>query len=369
MLKGNDKISSNQMMFILLTTIIGVGILSLPRNVAEKAGTDGWILIILGGITACILTTISVKLVNMFTNKTIVEFGRELITTPVSNVVSIILFTYFVIFSAFEVRIFAEVVKMFLLDDTPTEIIIISMLFVSAYLVRGGIEGLARMAELILPIVIIPVFLLLLSLLPDLDFTNLLPIFRTNPLDIIKSVHITFFSFMGYELILLFSAYVKDTENLMKFNILSILIATFVYIAFFVVVLSRFGENETKRLLWPTLSLMKTIDLPGAFIENIEGIVMGLWVLSVFTSLSPFYYSAALILCKLFRLREHKYFVLPIMPIIYILSLVPDNIASAYDLMEKFTNYLGTFVVIIIPIVYLIVALIRKREKGAANNG
>ncbi|WP_427337804.1 GerAB/ArcD/ProY family transporter [Caloranaerobacter sp. DY30410] len=369
MLKGNDKISANQVMFILLTTIIGVGILSLPRNAAQKASTDGWILIILGGITACIFTAVSVKLVKLFTNKTIVEFGRELVTTPVSNVISIILFIHFVIFSAFEIRIFAEVVKMFLLDDTPTEIIIISMLLVSAYLVRGGIEGLARMAELILPIVIIPVFLLLLSLIPDLDFTNLLPLFRTNPLDIIKSVHITFFSFMGYELILLISAYVKDTENLMKFNILSILIVMFVYIVFFVVSLSRFGENEVKHLLWPTLSLMKTIDLPGAFIENIEGIVMGLWVLSVFASLSPFYYSAALILCKLCRLKEHKYFVLPIMPFIYMLSLALDNIASVYDVMEKITSYLGTSVVVVIPVVYLIVALIKKKRKRAANNG
>lgn len=368
MLKGNDKISANQVMFILLTTIIGVGILSLPRSVVESASTDGWISIILGGILACIFTVISINLVKLFPGKTIMEFGRELASSPISNAITIFLFIYFVVFSAFEVRVFAEVVKMFLLHDTPTEIIIISMLLVSAYLIRGGIEGLARMAELILPIVIIPVLFLFLSLVPQLDFTNLLPLFRTNPIDIIKSVHVTFFSFMGYELILIITAYVKDTENLLKFNLLAISIVTFFYLAFFMVTLSRFGKNEMKHLLWPTLSLMKTIDLPGAFIENIEGIVMGLWVLVVFTTLSPLYYVSALILCKLFSLKEHKYFVLPIMPFIYILSLIPDNIALTYDLMEKFANYLGTFVVVILPTIYFIVALIKKRTKGAANN-
>ncbi|QIB27732.1 GerAB/ArcD/ProY family transporter [Caloranaerobacter azorensis] len=367
MLKGNDKISSNQVMFILLTTIIGVGILSLPREAVEKAGTDGSILIILGGIVACIFTVISVKLVTLFTNKTIVEFGREIVTTPISNIVSIIFFIYYIIISAFEVRILAEVVKMFLLDDTPTEVIIISILLVSAYLVRGGIEGLARMAELILPIVIIPVFLLLLSLIPDLDFTNLLPLFRTNPWDIIKSVYVPFFSFIGYELVLFMAAYVKDTENLMKFNVLSILLVTFVYVVFFIVSLCRFGVNEVKHLLWPILSIMKTIDLPGAFIENIEGIVMGLWVLSVFASLSPFYYSSALILCKLFGLKEHRYFVLPIMPFIYALSLAFDNIATVYDIMGKSINYIGIFTVIAVPTIYLIVALIKKRKEPSDN--
>ncbi|RKD30919.1 GerAB/ArcD/ProY family transporter [Thermohalobacter berrensis] len=370
MIGGNDKISNSQIVFILITTIVGVGILSLPSALVERVGSDGWISIIIGSILVSILVAIATILTSYYPGKTVIEFGREIVSTPVSDIISFLFIVYFVVISAFTVRIFAEVVKMFLLDKTPTEVIIMTMLFTVAYIVRGGIEGIGRMAEIILPVVILPLLLLFIAIIPDLDFTNLLPVFRTSFTDIVKTIPLTFFSFMGYELILFFMAYVDKPKNSTAKNIAAIVIVTLIYLIFFTVTLARFGQNEVRDLLWPSLSLVRSVDLPGFFIENVEAVVMGLWVLNVFASLSPVYYGAVLTLTKLLRANEHKYFVLPLLPFIYILSLVPDNLASVYTMMDMFIYYYTTIILIGVPILYFIISLFKKaNKKGVGSNG
>lgn len=366
----NDKISNGQMLAITVSTVIGVGILSLPRVLADAAGTDGWILLIIAGLLAGVMMTIITIVTAKFPNKTAVEFGRNLLTTPISDFISFLYFIYLIIFVAFVVRIFAEIVKMFLLTQTPTEVIIITMLLATAYLSREGIEGIGKMAVLLLPIIIIPIFLMLIVLLPELDPTNILPVFKLDitklPMGILDSI----FAFAGYDLLLLFMCFNNEPKKALKYNLGAIGIITGVYLLVFFIVIMVFGKTETIHLIWPSMSLTEVVQFPGAFIENVQGIVMAQWTLVAFTTLAPLLYGSALIMSKLFRANEHKYFVLPIIPIIYILSLVPDNLVTAYDYVTQATNYLGVFIVIIMPIVLFIITLFKKDpQKGGAKNG
>jgi spore germination protein len=359
----DQKISNVQLAAVVISTIIGIGVLSLPSTVAKELGNDGWILIAASGIVACFLTYLISVITRTYPRKTLVEFGRELVTTPISDLISIIFCIYLVILGSFEVRLFAEVSKMFLLNRTPTEVIIITMLLSTSYIARYGIEGLSRMALLIIPIVIIPLFFLFLTLIPEMDFTNIFPMFRFKFINLIKGIPTTFFSFIGFEFLLIFMAFVDKPKESARYNVFSVAIVTVIYILVFFVTLLRFGSTELHHQIWPTLSLMKIIEFPGAFIENIEGIVMALWVLAAFTSLGPLLYIAALILSKVSRVDEHSYFVLPIIPIIYFLALIPDSLAHLYTYMDLFSFYLGTFITVIIPVIFIVIILIKKRRK------
>jgi len=366
----NDKISNLQMSALLSATMLGVGVLSLPALLADKLKTDGWVLLIINGVIASILVVIINKVARLYPGKTFIQFGKELVTAPAANIILIIFAVYLIGLGAFAVRVFAEVVKMLLLSRTPTEFIIITMLLTTSYIARVGIEGLARMVTIVLPIVLIPIILILISTLPDLDYTNLLPTFRFSLTDLLKGIPTTFFSFIGFEFLLIYLGFVDKPKESVKYGLLSIGAVTFTYLVAFFVTLAHFGEIELTHQLWPVLSLMKTIQIPGAFIENIEGIVMAIWVFGVFTSLAPVLYGIAVILSGLFKAKEHNYFVLPVIPIIYVLSLVPDNLASVYAYMDIFTNYLGTFAIIVVPVVFFIMALFkRKGKKEATDNG
>ncbi|HQA48858.1 MAG TPA: GerAB/ArcD/ProY family transporter, partial [Bacillota bacterium] len=122
-MNDQEKITSNQLMAIMLSTIIGIGILTLPRTVTEAAGPDGWMLVLAGGVVAIILSVVISRLGLMFPGKTVVEYSGDIITKPLGIIFSLGFFTYYVLFCAFEARVFAEVTKQFLLDRTPAEAI------------------------------------------------------------------------------------------------------------------------------------------------------------------------------------------------------------------------------------------------------
>lgn len=370
MIKQNDKISNGQILAIIVSTVIGVGVLSLPRSLVETAGTDGWIFLIMGGLIVGVMVSIITKVTIKYSNETVVEFGRKLLTTPISDFVSFLYFAYLIIFGAFVVRIFAEIVKMFLLVETPTEIIIIAMLLTSAYLCRGGMEAIGKMAVILLPVVVIPILLMVVVLLPDLHPTNIFPMFRFEIKDLTQGIINSIFTFGGFDLLLLFMCFSTQPKKALKYNLWSIGIITFLYLIVFFMSLMVFGQVETTHLIWPSMSLTEVVQFPGAFIENVQGVVMAQWTLVVFSTLAPLLYGAALVLSKLFRANEHKYFVLPIIPVVYFLSLVPDNLAAAYDYVSKSSNYLGVFVVVVLPILLFVMSLFRKGpKKGAAKNG
>ena len=370
MIGKNDKISSLQLAILLINTIIGVGVLSLPNTLAKNLKSDGWVLVIVSGILAIIFTIIVSKLMETYSGKTFVEFGKELVTTPVSFVVSIIFVVYFIGLSAFATRVLGEVVKMYLLLSTPIEVIIMTMLLTTTYAARCGVEVMARMSIIIIIAVSIPIAFLFVAVFMDIEINNLLPVFQFSIMDVIKGIPSVFFSFIGFEFLLIFMAYSANQKKSTKYNVFSIVIIMIIYIFNFMISLGQFGVDELTHQLWPTLSLSQTINIPGAFIENVEGIVMGIWVLIAFTSIAPALYGYSIILSTLFKHKEHKHFVLPLVPIIYIVSLIPDNLVMVYNYMDTFVNYVGTFSAVIVPLTYFIISRFKKNKKrGKASNG
>lgn len=365
--RNNDKISSCQLGFILSVTMIGIGILTLPRTLTEEVGPDGWVVLLLAAIIVFIIGLLMVALMKKFPQQTIVEINNSLMGKFLGGLISIGFFVYCIIFSAIEVRVFGEITKEYLLLNTPIEVLMITLLIAAVYLVRSGIEPIVRMAQIIFPIVIIIALVVILPILPELDLTNLLPILKTPIEKIIKGIPIVLFSFMGIELTLIFSVFVMDVRNIKKHVALSVWIVWAVYMFILIVSVSRFGLIETTHIIWPSLELFKTVDLPGAFIENIEAFVIAIWILSVFMTLVTMYFSASFILSRILKSKEQNYFVLPILPIVYYVALVPDNIAQVADFMDLYSNYLGTFYVILLPLLLLSMSRLKKKKGGKRN--
>jgi spore germination protein len=202
---------------------------------------------------------------------------------------------------------------------------------------------------------------LFLSLIPELDFTNIYPIFPINPIEILKGIRTTLFSFIGIEIILISTAYVKNTDKILRYNILSGIFLGIMYLGTFIVVISEFGRKQTEDLLWPTLLLMKTVDVPGAFLENVDGIIIALWTFISVQILSIVLIQSNILLNKSFKLKELDFLSMPLLPLIYLLALVPDNIDEVYYYIDLFSNYIGVVIILIIPLIIFTFVVITKK--------
>ncbi len=354
-----EKITSNQLVAIMISTIIGIGILTLPRTVTEAAGPDGWLLVLAGGIVVIITSLIIARLGIMFPGHTVVEYSKDVITKPLGILFSLGFFVYFALFSAFEARVFSEVTKQFLLDRTPTEAVVITMLLSSSYLVRKDMATIGRMGEMVIPLFIFPAFIILSTALPDMDFTNLLPFMRTSPLRLLAGMGTIVTSYLGFEALLLFQPLMSRPRDAGKAMVTAIAVITLIYTIVVVASVSIFGLIEVQNLIWPAFSIYRVVEIPGAFIENVHGVIMAIWVVAIYMTLSVFFYAAVTIMARLLSIKEHSFMVLPLAFILYFLALVPDNIPQVYEYLDMFSVYLGIPFGFVLPILIYITAKAR----------
>ena len=363
--RNNDQISSAQLAFTLAITMIGIGILSMPRTLVEKVGPDA-LFVVLGGIViVVVLAFIISKLVTKFPKEGIVEFGNTLLGKFLGTVMALGLFAHFIFFTAIEVRMFGEIIKTYLLLHTPLEVLMISYLLTVVVVVRGGIEPFARMSQILFPIILISSAMAILPMIGELDFTHFLPVFRTPVLDLVKALPLMIFSFLGLELILLFSAFVKDTKNIAKNVMFSAGFTGLIYFVTVAVTIARFGLVETTHMIWPGLEIYKTIDIPGAFIENIQIYVLASWILSVLMTTVGVYYGASLTLSRIIKSPEQGFLAVLMLPVIYYLALMPDGLLQTLEFMDLSSNYLGTLYLVLVPIVLLGMSLFIKKKGGS----
>ncbi|AKL97130.1 spore germination protein GerLB [Clostridium aceticum] len=364
MFSNNDKISVSQMIHILILAMVGVGILDLPRRLVEEGRTDGWIILVLGGLTVLGFSFLHGYIVKGFPGKSYFEIVSLTLTKPAAYFVVAYFFIYFIGITGLVTRFFTDVIKTYALPRTPKEIIILGILLVAAYLNRKGIEVLGRLAELIgIPMGVVILALFAVSW-PEVELGNLLPVFQTPFIEILRGIPFVFFSFLGFEIILVFGMFLNEPHKSTKAGPIAIFVVLMLYILINTSTLGNFGEQQMQHLIWPLLANFETIQLPGAFIENVGIFVMGIWILTVFMTIAPMHLGGNYMITQLFHGREHNYLGLPLLPIIFFVSMWPDSITDVYEYIGILTDYTGYGVVIIIPLMILSSMVIKGKTKG-----
>lgn len=358
--------------FGLFTTIavaiVSVGIFSSPREIIDKVGSDAWIVTLIGGIIAFLLLYLIYMVIKKndfedFTNILQNNFGRGL-----GGAFSMIFAMYSIFIVSLGMREFVEVIKQYLLRQTPTEFILMITILTATYLVRGEIGDLVKFNEISFWIMFIPAFMVFILVAINADFTNILPVMNNKPIDYVMSSKYILFCFGGIEIAYLILPYVKNKRNSPKVLKKSIIFVTIFYIVVMILVIAVFSKAKSRLLLWPTISMIKTLNIPGTFIEHWEGMMMALWILFYFTTFVNTYFFSSEIIKNVLKLKDIKLSSLLIMPIIYVIALYPENIAELYNLQFKNTPLLltATFVFAVLPMLTLLVG--RRKGRGKRGN-
>lgn len=73
--------------------------------------------------------------------------------------------------------------------------------------------------------------------------------------------------------------------------------------------------------------------------------------------------SQVVILSNLFNTKKHDYFVTALIPIVYIISILPQNLRDVYKYMGKFVNITGVISAVIFPIILFVINKVKNRRE------
>jgi spore germination protein len=358
-LHPKDRITATQAIVIVANTIVGTGILTLPRGVVDAAGTvDAWISVLLGGLISLFAGYIIAKLGTQFPEQTFYQYSQVITGKFVGIVLNIILIAYCTLFCGYVVRILGEVVHAYVLEKTPIEVSIIAFMSVATYLTVGGINPIVRLCELFTVPIILVILFILLSNLQHFELDNLRPLLSDGFMPVLKGIKSTAFSFLGFEVMLIVIAFMKEQNKAVRSTLTGITPVILLYVMVVVITIGVFTVEEVKTLTWPTMSLAKDIEFPGAFVERLDSLIVIIWIMAIYTTFVPIHYMASLGLGQLFK-KDLYYCVFGSLPAIYIAAIYPKNLNAAFKLGD-FVGYLGLVVAMIIPASLWIIAKVKE---------
>ena len=160
-----NEITSMQYIFLNSGIQVSVFFLSMPRKLAEKAGTDGWIALMIGWAITVAASLIVIQVMKKHPEGTLFDLLTKYLGNWTGKVAAI-LFSLYLLYYAYTGLIQAVLItKSWLLPLTSASIVMALLLIPTYVIARNGLRILGRYAELVFMISFwIPfVYLLLLK--------------------------------------------------------------------------------------------------------------------------------------------------------------------------------------------------------------
>lgn len=359
MFSHNGKISTRQVLILLVLQMFNMNILVVPRLATNYIGRNGYALpvvaIILGSIYVYCITALTMK----FPNKTFVEIVKEIFPNGIAYILAALFAIKLLIGTGLELRMFGELILQVMLPRTPLAVIMLVLLLSASYLVKSGAEATARMGEVLIYFIFIPLAITLITIALKVDYAELLPFFQTNVKDFGIGIIAISYLFIPLEFLLMITGLMKRPQRVRKIGISAVCIIGILTSLITLFTLAEIGPVETQRQVWPVLALMQSIGLNNSVVENQEVLLLFIWILSVFMCIASGLYFSSLIGSRSFQFKRENVFVLPFVPIVFFVAIWPKNLVAAYEYYLKFQYYFGIWFVVIIPLILLIIARVR----------
>lgn len=352
------NLTKNQLTCMMISIILIRLYLTLPREILIYAGNAGWILILYLIIIAFFLFFIVSHIYKK--NESPLDIAEKTggkifkIITGLSAVIIIL------IKASGHIKLFIESIQMILLQNTPTEIIVMLLAVTLIIGAHSGIESLSIISSLFLPVVLTVLAAFLFLLIPNIDIKNLTPILGNGANKIfIESLHLL--SLFGDLFLLYFLLpYCKEKKVLSKIGYKSILINGIIFIVFMLAYTSVFPYPVSSEYIIPIFQLTRIVKI-GDFFGRFEAFFEFIWAISFFIYAAINIWILSIIWQKTFNLKYHEPLIAPMTVFSIGIGFLQPNLLKIINGNKYFSWTIISFA-FLLPIIYGFLSNITQKD-------
>ncbi|MBB6447326.1 GerAB/ArcD/ProY family transporter [Bacillus benzoevorans] len=362
MLKEN--ISLTQLFTFIVNLLLGS---SIVVGIGKDAQQNGWIAILIATLIGVGLMFFYFSLIHLQPNKNLYEIMEYCFTRKVTIILSSIYVSYFLYISARVLRTFGEMITAAIMPQTPLEVIVLSLLFILAYILYLGIEVLGRVSEILSPYIYFSLLFLLLflPLSGNIQLNRLLPVMGDGFKPVLKAVFPSLLSFPFGELIVftIILSSINDLKKVGKISLIAVLTAGLQLIIGAVLMIITLGADVNQFSNFPLLSTARLVAV-GEFAERLDPLVVFIMILGVIIKSALFLYCCLKGLEYIFRLSYH-YFAFPISILTAVFTLLiaanyGEHLAKGHYML---INYFHMAMQLLIPGITFIFLITKVRKQ------
>jgi spore germination protein KB len=356
------KISNIQFMLLIIISRLMLTVTYLSYIDSPPWNQDAWISDLLSFPMHIFLVIPIYSLAKLFPQLTIIE-SAEVILGFGGKVIGFLYVGFFLHRTSFLLRQFGEFLTAIPYPETPMIVFIgITALF-AAYAVNQGIETICRVGEIVSPIILTSLILIFLMMAKDVDITTLKPFLESGMGPIAYGAFIVAARTTSVMFLPMLSPYINKPDKIKNSMLLALFILTLYFIPITITTIGVFGLEQASKLNFPFYHLVRMVRI-GQFLERIDAIFIGFWVLSMFINVAAHYYLTVLGTAQVLKLKDYRYIIAPMGTIIVVVSLIQsDNMIELSEFLsyKVFTWYALIFT-FILPLILLFTAILRKKR-------
>lgn len=359
---AKNQITFMQYIFLIHGVQVGVGLLTLPRELAEKAGTDGWIALILGWLFSTLGSLIIIQVMKKYPNGTIIDLLTHFFGKWVGKIAAFIFVLYFAFLGSIVFVREGLFIQFWVLPQTNLFILLLLLSIPSYLIVRNNITILGRYAELVFFMTTWVLFFYSTPL-KEAHWLHLLPFIKEGWEPILAAAKTTTFSFLGFEIAFFLYPFLQKKQKASIGIVIANTLTLAVFLIVTIVAFTFYSPDEITQYKEPTINLLKIVEF--RFLERLEIVFLSLYIFVISTTVLPLFFSTVLSASQLFGKQDHSKYVvwLLLLNLVYVL-LLPQSLAGNRQLQKEIES-ISLILVYVFPIclwVYLWLYTCLKRR-------
>ncbi|MGZ4135023.1 MAG: GerAB/ArcD/ProY family transporter [Tumebacillaceae bacterium] len=364
------KLTSYQL--FVLTLLFQVGS-TIVFGFASGSGRDAWITSLVSAVLGTGLIVLYTRLQKLQPKDSLVQWFPAQFGRVIGTVIAWLYPLAFLYVAARVLRDFGDLLATTILAQTPFWAIEGLYMLLISFGLLYGIDTLARVGEILFPVVLALLVALEVMLLASshiLHFERLLPILEHGWMSVWKSIWPLNLTVPFGETIVfaMFWSQAKQPKQVGRVTLAATLLYGVMISTADALAVAGLGEDIFKKSNYPLLTLLRQIEV-GDFLEHLDAIIILQGIAIGFFKISLFMMGAIHGMRQLTGVREHrqKWLVLVAAGVVMLLAVImASNVVEHMQVgLKVVPRVLWVPLFLVLPLLLFVVTLIRKKAQQA----
>lgn len=359
---NKEIITNKQGIYMILMFIVGSFIII---GAGGQAKQDIWIVVPISVLMTLPMIFIYSLLLKMYPGKDLFDIIQDTFGKIIGKIIILLMVWYVFHLGARVIRSFSSFVNTVSFPETPQSIITIFIGLLCIWIVKAGIEVMGRWTSFVSPMILIILIITILLSMTEAHLINLKPVLYDGIKPLIP-VSFEIFSLPLAETVvftMIFNS-LKTIKKTFSVFLISILAGSLLMIMVSVRNILVLGPALNSYLYFPSYFAVRTLNI-GDFLQRFEIVVSLVFIFGGFIKISICLLATAKGFSKLLGFKNHRDLVAPIGLLMMILScILYDSAMEMFNWAQKIYPYYAIPFQIILPVIILIGATIKKRIKN-----
>ena len=300
MFSENNQISGRQVFRLLTYDFLGMGTLLLPTMLADTVGRDG-IFCILAGILSTFLYLKLLRYLLKGMKTSYPDFLKQKCGKICGYVLWGGYFLYFIIMASYTAYLFSTLMLNGLVENISFYLVLLLILLLAFYGMAGGIEGRARVYEILFWFLMIPLFLMLFAACREVKPAYWSPVFMADGKEVLSGSYYVLFCYSMVSIVLFLKEYVADRKKCVGAAEKAVWFSGGVFTALYLILIGLFGVEALAQMKFPAVTMMSRVQITGGFLKRTDAFMFSIWFFTLYAMLNSMVFYSGNLAAKVIR--------------------------------------------------------------------